>query len=409
MGSGSSPESGVAADHAGRPGDVGRPRRVVVFSGGGTGGHLYPALALADTLRRMRPDVRALFVGARRGIEARVLPERGEEHLLLPVVGFHRGEAPWKHVGALVRLGRALVGAVRYLRRNAAEVVVVTGGYAGAPAGLGAVLLGIPLVLQEQNAEPGIVTRILSRWARQVHLAFPEAAERLPSKARERARVSGNPVRVPDAGRADPRKVFGLSTEGSVVLVVGGSQGSAALNAAVTEAVRAVEAGRLRRPRGLQLLWSTGPMHLAAVRSGLAGSGSEWVRTFGFIDDMPAALAASDLAVSRAGAMATSEFLAWGLPAILVPLPTAAADHQGRNAAALEDAGAAIHLPEDALTGETLLERIVEVVGEPSTLESMERAARERGRPRASREIAQAVADLLGGAGGAPVAGGGGS
>ncbi|MFP3947576.1 MAG: UDP-N-acetylglucosamine--N-acetylmuramyl-(pentapeptide) pyrophosphoryl-undecaprenol N-acetylglucosamine transferase, partial [Longimicrobiales bacterium] len=261
------------------------------------------------------------------------------------------------------------------------------------------------------------------------HLAFPEAVERLPSGARDRTRVTGNPVRVPDTGaagrgavlgraeaagvrdsragakRAPPRgrsgarEALGLGTEGPVVLVVGGSQGSAALNAAVVEGVLAVEAGRLQRPRGLQLLWSTGPTHLATVRNRLAGYGSEWIRTFGFIDDMPVALAASDLAVSRAGAMATSEFLAWGLPAILIPLPTAAADHQTRNAIALEEAGAAIHLPEETLTGKVLLDRIAAVVEEPDRLESMGRSARERGRPRASEEIAGAIASLLDGGG----------
>lgn len=386
-----------------------RRGRAVVFSGGGTGGHLYPALALADVLRRIRPDVRALFVGARRGLEARVLPERGEEHLLLPVVGFRRGIPLWKHAGALLPLARALSGAVGFLRKTDAEVVVVTGGYAGAPAGLGAVLLGIPLVVQEQNAEPGLVTRMLSRWARQVHLAFPEAGERLSPRARERARVSGNPVRVPESGAETPsggirvrarqrtagRETFGLSQQGPVVLVVGGSQGSAALNEAVVEAILGVEAGRLRRPEGVQLLWSTGPTHLASVRDRLAGSGPGWIRTLGFIDDMPAALAASDLAVSRAGAMATSEFLAWGLPSILVPLPTAAADHQTRNAVALAEAGAAVHLPESTLSGESLIRRIGAVVGEPGTLDAMAEAARARGRPRASQEIAQAIAELL--------------
>ena len=367
--------------------------RMVVFSGGGTGGHLYPALALADALRRIRSDVDVRFVGARRGIEARVLPERGEKHLLLPVVGFPRSAPLWRRLGALLPLARALAGALAHLARLRPEVVVVTGGYAGAPTGLAAVLLRIPLVIQEQNAEPGLVTRVLSRWARQIHLAFPEAADRLPAGGRDRIRVSGNPVRAPDPERAPDRNVacraFDLDPSVPVVLVVGGSQGAAALNDALVEMVRS-------REPDFQLLWSTGPAHLESVRERLGGAAGERIRVLGYIDDMPSALAAADLAVSRAGAMATSEFLAWGLPSILVPLPGAAADHQTRNAVALENAGAAVHLSQDALSGATLLERIHAVLeGGKRELERMARAARERGRPRAAEEIARAVTELI--------------
>lgn len=382
---------------------------MVVFSGGGTGGHLYPALALADALRRIRPDVQALFVGASRGIEARVLPNRGEEHLLLPVVGFSRSAPLWKRLGALLPLGRALAGALGYLRRHDPAVVVVTGGYAGAPTGLGAVLLGIPLVIQEQNAEPGLVTRVLSRWARRVHLAFPEAADRLPARVRERIRVSGNPVRAPDPvqvqDRDEARRAFDLAPDLPVVLVVGGSQGAAALNDALVEAARLVDPNDVdpsepgRGPE-FQILWSTGPAHLERVRARLGRTGGDRIRVFGYIDDMPSALAAADLAVSRAGAMATSEFLAWGLPAILVPLPGAAADHQTRNAVALEDAGAAIHLPQDTLSGATLLKGIRRVLSNGGErLDRMARAARERGRPDAAEEIARSVAELIPSAG----------
>ncbi|MCK5651188.1 MAG: UDP-N-acetylglucosamine--N-acetylmuramyl-(pentapeptide) pyrophosphoryl-undecaprenol N-acetylglucosamine transferase, partial [Gemmatimonadetes bacterium] len=315
---------------------------VAVFSGGGTGGHLYPALALAEALGRIRPDVDTIFVGAERGIEARVLPARGVEHLLVPVRSFSR-ESLVRNAGVVVDLLRALIRVVSELRRIRPGVVVVTGGYAGGPAGIAAALLGIPLALQEQNAFPGMTTRVLSRWARQIHVAFPEAISLLPRRAQARAQASGNPIREPgriEAGEARAR--FGLSSEGSVVLVVGGSQGSEALNRLVAGAVAAATSGEAPRPSGLQMLWATGPGHLESVEGELAGTGAEeWVRTVGYIDDMPAALSASTLSVSRAGASTTSEFLAWGLPAILIPLPTAAADHQTRNARALEEGGVA--------------------------------------------------------------------
>ncbi len=369
---------------------------VAVFSGGGTGGHLYPALTLADTLKRLRPDVRTYFVGARRGVEARVLPERGVEHTLLPVEGFSRDRL-W----ANLRVLRILVGALRELtrlfQRLRPHLVVVTGGYAGGPAGLVAGILGVRLVIQEQNAVPGLTSRVLSLWAREVHLAFPEARDWLPSVSRHKARMSGNPVAPPvplDPGEARSR--FGLDPEGTVVLVVGGSQGSRALNQAVSEAVAGILRDELHRPPPLQLLWATGPAHEEAIRRELGGEGKpSWLRIVGYIQEMPAALAAATLAVSRGGAMATSEFLAWGLPAVLVPLPTAAADHQTRNAVALEAAGAAVHLPEAELDAKGLWSRVLELVEDRDRLHAMSGAARARGRPQAARAIAESLARHL--------------
>jgi len=369
---------------------------VAVFSGGGTGGHLYPALALAEALVSLRPEVRPVFVGAARGVESRVLPARGVEHLLLPVRGVARGRV-WENLGILPVLFTSLVAVWRLFRRVRPALVVVTGGYAGGPAGLVARLRGIPLAVQEQNAVPGMTTRLLARWAQQVHLAFPEAAELLPARARDRVRVGGNPVRPPE--RRDPgeaARAFGLAPGDATVLVVGGSQGSAALNRTVGEVVRRVAGGELSRPEGLQFLWATGPSHLEGVRLLLGEMGDPvWVRAVGYLDDMAAGLAVARLAVSRAGAMATSEFLAWGVPAVLIPLPSAAADHQTRNALALENAGAAMALPEGLLTPEALWNAVTALVSDPSRLASMAAAARARGRPEAAMEIARELGTLL--------------
>ncbi len=383
---------------------------VAVFSGGGTGGHLYPALALADALSHLRPDVRPFFVGAERGLEARVLPERGLEHLLLPVRGFERGAmrgspgllggilATVRRVlGVLDGMMRSLMATRKVFRRLQPGLVVVTGGYAGGPAGLMAGFMGIPLALQEQNAFPGITTRVLSRWSRQVHLAFPEARDALPRRSRARARVSGNPIRLPTPGdAAADRAHFGLAPGSRVVLVVGGSQGAVAVNRAVLEGVRGAEEGSLQRPEDLQILWATGPRNQEEVEEELRSLGSpEWVRAHGYIHEMPRALRVATLAVSRAGAMATSEFLAWGLPAVLVPLPTAAADHQARNAESLARAGAAVHLPEPELSGESLWRAVTTLLAAPEKLEAMRAAALERGRPEAARRIAADLAALL--------------
>jgi UDP-N-acetylglucosamine--N-acetylmuramyl-(pentapeptide) pyrophosphoryl-undecaprenol N-acetylglucosamine transferase len=367
---------------------------VVVVSGGGTGGHLYPALAIADALRARRSDVRLVFIGAERGIEARVLPTRGEEHHLLPVYGVDRSR-PLQAWRALVGLAVALVRVARVFRRARPEVVVVTGGYAGAPAGIVAGLSGIPLVLQEQNAEPGVVTRLLTRWASRVHVAYPEAIDRLG--AGSEARVTGNPVRS-RAGRSreQVRAELGVPDGAPLLLVMGGSQGSLALNRVVSEALRGIARGALRRPEGLHLLWVTGPSHVDAVAAVVRECGApDWVHTTGYVDDLPSVLAAADLAVSRSGAMSTAELLDRGLPAILVPLPSAAAGHQMHNARALERAGAAVVAPQDELTGEMLWARVEELLGAPERLEQMRRTARSLARPHAAADIAADLESFL--------------
>lgn len=370
---------------------------VAVFSGGGTGGHLYPALALAEALRTLRPETRLFFVGAQRGLEARVLPERKVEHLLLPVRGFRR-DTILGNAGVLGSLLLSILRTAETFSRLRPRMVVVTGGYAGGPAGLVAALMGIPLALQEQNAHPGLTTRVLSRWSRQVHLAFPEARELLPSGSRPRARVSGNPVRPPSPeSPARCREALGLDPQARILLVVGGSQGSLALNRAVLDMVRHLAAGELTLPADLQLLWSTGPAHLDAIRTALAELGDpDWVRPLEYIHDMPGALKAATLAVSRAGASTTSELLAAGLPSVLVPLPTAAADHQTRNAESLARAGAAIHISESRLSPAGLWEAVEGILADGHRLKGMQDAARERGRPQATMEIAGALAGLLG-------------
>ena len=371
-------------------------RPVVVFSGGGTGGHLYPALALADALVERRPDVRPVFVGALRGVEARVLPARRVEHVLLPVLGFERG-AGLGGLRALPELGRSLQQVAELYQRLHPELVVVTGGYAGAPAGAVAALRRIPLALQEQNSVPGITTRLLARFASQIHIAFPETVRRLPASAREKVIQSGNPVRPPTSlDRDEARRSFDVQPGATLVLVVGGSQGSLALNRAVMEAVKGTVEGRLPRPASLELLWSTGPSHIDATQSELTALGApSWVHAVGYIDRMDAALAATDVAVSRAGAMATSEFLAWGVPSLLVPLPTAAADHQTENAKSLEAAGAALHLPPASRTGELLWTRLLELAGNAEHLSASRAAARRIAQPDAAMRIAADLDALL--------------
>ncbi len=369
-----------------------REPSVVVFSGGGTGGHFYPALALARELAAMRPDIRPFFVGSRRGVEARVLPDCGLDYALVEVEGLDRRHL-WNNALVMQSLLGGVLEVFDTFRRLRPGLVVVTGGYACAPSGLVAACMGIPLALQEQNSLPGVTTRLLSRHAAQIHLAWPEATQEMPRRVRHRVVVSGNPVRRPEEiGREEARRRFGLAAQGRVALVVGGSQGSAVLNGRILEAVL----GAPERPEDLQLLWASGPAHFSGMRRELGRAGSpDWVRLVPYIDDMPGALAAADLAVSRAGAMATSEFLVHGLPAILVPLPTAAEDHQTRNARALAEAGVALHLPEAEADARALWAAITDLARDDHRVASMARAARERARPDAAAHIATALTELL--------------
>ncbi len=377
----------------------------VVFSGGGTAGHFHPARNVAKALTEILPGAKPYFVGCEGRIEARELPALGYEHRLLPVAGLRTGRGsglPAAAAGNLRALALLLMGVCRLLpdlREREVRAAVLTGGYACAPAGIAARLLGIPVVLQEQNTHPGRTTRLIARWARQIHVASPEARDALPATVRHRVRDSGNPIhplpRPPD--RATARRSLGLPARGHLVLVVGGSQGARGLNRATLQALqRGLPEG------GPFVLWIAGPAHHERMGAKLGGAADERFRIVPWLDPatMYRALAAADLVVSRAGAMATSEFLAWGLPAILVPLPTAAADHQTANARALEAAGAALHLPENdyagrPLTGERLWAEVDGLLADPGRLASMSRAARARARPDAARAIAASVAELL--------------
>ena len=366
----------------------------VIFAGGGTGGHLYPALNIAAAMRDARPGLRTVFVGARRGVEARVLPDKGLPHRLLPLQPIHRDRV-WRNWKLPFAMGGSVLGLAAMTVKERPSLVVGTGGYASGPACGWALLAGVPIALQEQNSYPGLTTRWLSRHARQVHLGFPEAMEHLSPGKRTELLEHGNPIQPPegDVDQAEARAHFGVSPTSTVVLVVGGSQGARAINEALAGALERVAAGEATRPAALEILWATGPSHIDGVRERLAPLDVDgWVHPVGYINEMPKALASADVAISRAGAMGTAELLAWGIPTILVPLPTAAADHQRHNAEALEAFGAAVSLPESELTPARLWEALSSLTADDERRSRMTERARERARPDAARRIA---ADLL--------------
>jgi UDP-N-acetylglucosamine--N-acetylmuramyl-(pentapeptide) pyrophosphoryl-undecaprenol N-acetylglucosamine transferase len=362
----------------------------IVFAGGGTGGHLYPGLAIARELVRLDPKVEPFFVGALRGVEREVLPTTGFPHLLLDLHPIYR-PAVWKN-------WRTLIGAItswrkigRMVGEERPRLVVGTGGYAAGLMLAYAVVHRIPIVQQAGDSHPGITARGFAPWSREIYLAFPEAADVFDFDMKDRHRLidAGAPITpppdpLPDRGAARAKWGF-PATGGRVLLVYGGSQGSLGINQAV--------AGWVKNgiPEDLHIIWATGRStfdqfkHLDGPR----------VRVKDYLSPIADAYAATDLALARAGAMTTAELFAWKIPAVLVPLPTAAADHQTRNARALEAGGAAIHLPQSALTPEELAKTVTGVLASPSRMADLAAKSAVRARPHAARDIAQRILALL--------------
>ncbi len=364
-----------------------------IIAGGGTGGHLYPALNLGDALSRLAGDeLEVLFIGAKRGVESRVFPEKGVAHRLLPLEPIYRSR-PWRNWRLLRSAVTSSVAIRRALDEFAPGLVVGTGGYAAGPVVAWALVKRIPTAIQEANSNPGLATRWLAPYVDQLHLGYAEAMKKLSPGPDTLVRVHGNPISWPDQ-RPHPdsvRSEFGLGA-GRVVLVVGGSQGAAGINEALLAAVEAVSNGALPPlPVDAEILWSTGPAHHADVSNRLAAAGSKVaVRAMPYIAEMDSALSIATLAVSRAGALALSELCAWGVPAVLIPLPHAAADHQRYNARALEADGAAVVLEEAEArrTPGVLWSAMLDLLEGAKRVETMSRASEERGNPHAADDIA---------------------
>lgn len=362
-------------------------RRVIV-AGGGTGGHLFPGLAVAEELRRRLGQVELLFVGTRKGIEARVLPEKGERVEFLEVTPL-KGRGPVDLLRSVARLPTALSAARGIVRDFAPDLVVGVGGYAAGPVVAAAKTLGIPTAILEQNAHVGLTNRWLSKVVDRAYVSFEETLERFGAGAR----LLGNPVRadlVALAHRAstDPE---GFEARANTVLILGGSQGASALNEAVPAALALLKS---RHP-DLRIVHQCGRAGEEDVRAAYASHGLKAdVRPF--IDDMASAYGSAALVIARAGATTLAELSALGRPSILVPYPFAAEDHQTKNARALESAGAAICLPQDQLSSERLAAAVDSVLGDVSARGLMAEAARGLGRPDAAAAIVDDVCEWLG-------------
>ena len=359
----------------------------VLFAGGGTGGHLYPGLAIARAMKRLSSDVDPFFVGARRGIEKDVLPKTEFPHELLDLHPLYRSR-PWENWKTIRGAFSAWSRLGRIVQTKRPAVVVGTGGYASGLALAYARLHGIPYIVQEQNSFPGLTTRFFAKGARQVHLGFPEAGLRLKRGRDTQIMDTGNPIEPPPPvlpDRAVSRAHWGFPSAGvHVMLVYGGSQGSKAINDVVAAWIRT------GLPEGLCIIWATGQK----TYDDYVVLENHRVRIKPYLAPVADAYSAADFALSRGGAMATAELCAWGIPPIIVPLPTAAADHQTANARALSTAGAGEHIPQSEFSVESLdaaVRRILDVRG---LLEARSHAVLNRARPMAAATIARSILSL---------------
>ena len=351
----------------------------IIIAGGGTGGHVIPALAIAQQLKKQF-DAEVLFIGTPRGIETRLVPQAGFP-LELIQVGALKNVSLLTRARTMFDLPRAIAASSRMLSEFDPEVVIGVGGYASGPAMVAAIRRRLPTLAFEPNVVPGFANRMIARWVSAAAVHFEETCRYFPH-----CRVTGVPVRA--AFFSIPTKAGGAST----LLVFGGSQGARAINLAMVESL----AGLRDKIPGIHIIHQTGQRDYERVLAAYQESGISG-EVHQFIDDMPATFARADLLVCRSGASTVGEIAAAGKPAIFVPFPAAADDHQNVNARALERVGAAVVVDESNLGAAYLVDTIAALIGDSRRLQGMSAAARSLAHPRAVEDIAEMVANLAAG------------
>jgi UDP-N-acetylglucosamine--N-acetylmuramyl-(pentapeptide) pyrophosphoryl-undecaprenol N-acetylglucosamine transferase len=358
------------------------PPRVVI-AGGGTGGHLYPGIAIAREILARRPEASVTFAGTARGIESKVVPREGFQLDLLRSAGL-KGRSALAAVRGLGLLPLSFADAWRIVSRRKPDLVIGVGGYSSGPVVMVAALRGIPTLLAEQNAVPGLTNRILSRVVSAAAVTFDSTV----SFFGRRGFVAGNPVR-PEFFAADHEDHAASSPDGKArVLVFGGSQGAHAINVAMVAA-----APRLAADGGVDITHQTGERDLELVRNGYRDAGLP-ARVEPFLFAMDREMKRADVVVSRAGATTIAELTAAGRPAILIPLPTATDDHQKKNAQVLADAGAAELIEQKDLGGAMLAERVLALARDNARRQAISEAARRFARPDAAKVIVDRALEL---------------
>lgn len=364
------------------------------IAAGGTGGHLFPALAVVEEMEGLFPGIETKFAVSRRGLEERVLSGSGRAFSTLWAEGLHRREIARNllfPVTTIIGFAQSLWGVLKFKP----NVAFGTGGFISGPALLAAWLARVPFALVALDAFPGVTIRILAPLARKIYVAHDQA--RLSLGGREEIEFSGTPVRpVRKIDRAEARRRLGLPHEGPLLFVTGGSQGSRALNRAVADALE-----DLLEIAGLSILWQTGPDHFEDIRRvvedlnrGGESAGRERIAVRSFIEKMDTALSATDIVLCRAGASTIAELTGYGVASLLVPLPTSAGGHQDANARAMAETGAARLIQEAELTGERLAGEVSAVTGGNGMLEAMSAAASGLARTGAALKVAEGLVQI---------------
>lgn len=361
----------------------------IIVSGGGTGGHIFPAISIANAIRELRPNAEILFVGAEGRMEMKRVPAAGYKIVGLPVQGFDR-KNPFKNISVLWKLMKSRRMAKRIIKDFKPNVVVGVGGYASGPTLNMAAKAGIPTLIQEQNSYAGVTNKLLARGAKKICVAYEDMERFFP---KENIVFTGNPVRqnLKDATIVykDAIEQFGLDEKKRTVLIVGGSLGARTINESVLSCLELI-----RQQDEVQFIWQTGGYYHAEITETLRRAGCpENLVVTDFISDMASAYAVSDLVISRAGAGSISEFCLLGKPVILVPSPNVAEDHQTKNALALVKKNAAIYIKDDEAR-QSLLPRAIALVQEPLQLKELSDNILTLAKPNAAMDIAHEVLAL---------------
>lgn len=360
----------------------------VIISGGGTGGHIFPAVSIANAIKAKHPEAKILFVGAEERMEMQRVPAAGYEIKGLPIKGFNRAHK-LKNVAVLWDLFKSLRLARKIIRQFQPMVAVGVGGYASGATLYECAKMGIPCLIQEQNSYAGVTNKLLAKRVQKICVAYEGMERFFPA---DKLIMTGNPVRqnVLDSPLSveEARKAFGLEPDKKTILIVGGSLGARTMNESIQQHLDLV------KDSGLQFIWQTGKYYNAKIMEFMKGKELPNLKILDFVSDMGAAYKAADLVISRAGASSISEFQLIGKPVILVPSPNVAEDHQRKNAMALVNRHAALYV-EDAEAPDKLLKLAIETVNDDAELKALAENVRKMGLKNAADVIADEVLKLI--------------
>ena len=361
----------------------------IIVSGGGTGGHIFPALSIADAIKSKNPEAKILFVGANNRMEMQRVPDAGYEIVGLPIAGFDRKNL-FKNIKVLWLILKSQRMAKKVIKKFAPQAVVGVGGYASGPTLKMAASMNIPTLIQEQNSYAGVTNKILSKNAKMICVAYDNMERFFP---KEKIKMTGNPVRKSlidmKANRSEAMKAMGLDENKKCVLIVGGSLGARSINEAVLANIDLI-----KENEDIQFIWQTGKLYFEEMKERCAAVGKpENLTVTDFVSNMANALSAADLVVSRAGAGSISEFALLGKAVILVPSPNVSEDHQTKNAMALVEKDAAIHIA-DIKAKEEMIKVAIATVQDKERIATLEKNVVELGRPNAAEVIADEVIKL---------------